>query len=472
MFRAVAGLLAMAVVTAAPARADDWSVQRDPFDRAVIGRYKAILARSPHDAGALAQMTSLYRRFRSVEKLVGEYRAAPETWQSLVVLGLLEQKLGDGAAARAHVERAVALGADDYASWRLLAQLREQAGDRIAARDAYEQAYADAPATHDPQALRDLIAFAQRSSDHEREERYFSQLVTVTPRDVRAWTDRGDAMLIAGRFDLARESFAAAEQLLATDPEERISVIVRGARALEMIGKSSDAMRELHRALAMVPRGSYAVRELVMQIVRNRRAANALPEAIAELEAMWPEKTRKHFEWTTLASLYEEAHDIPRAIEALEAAVARSGSETVTQLRLIALLDRNKDGRGALERMEAVARAAPRDVALQLSLARRYGFFDDRSAATLAGLAKRSAKDPDTLMAIAVPRVGPHRARREGAREDRRAHRDLEGSGRARCARCARARARYVQGRARRVPRRDEARAEGSIAVDRRRLRA
>jgi tetratricopeptide (TPR) repeat protein len=405
MPRALATVLRMTIASAVIATptsavAGDWDVQRDPFDRGVIARYKAILAKSPHDASALAQMVSLYRRYRTVEKLANEYRSAPETWSSLVVLALIERKLGANAEARARLERAVVLHDRDAATWRVLAQLREHAGDRVGARIAYEQAYARTSGARDAQALRDLIAFAQKSSDHEREERYFSQLVVVLPRDARVWTERGDAMLNAGRFELARESYATAERLLSTSPEARISVIVRGARALQKLGKSADAMRELHRALAMVPRGSYAVRELVLQIVQTRREANALPQAIAELEAMWPEKARKHFEWSTLASLYEETGDLQRAVAALTAAVSRSPTETTTQLRLIELLDRTNDTQQALVRMEAVARAQPRDVALQLSLARRYGWLDARAFQTLVGLAKRASKDRETLMAI------------------------------------------------------------------------
>jgi tetratricopeptide (TPR) repeat protein len=405
MLRATAVLctaIAFAVPTAVPmARAGDWEVQRDPFDAAVIARYKAILAKAPHDAGALAQLVSLYRRYRTVEKLAAEYRAAPETWHSLVVLALIERKLGDDANARVRLERAVALHDTDASTWRLLAQLREQSRDRIGAREALERAYAHSTPALDAHVLRDLVAFAQRSSDLESEERYFTQLVVVLPRDANVWTERGDAMVRSGRFDLARESYAAAEKLLVTDPEERVSVIVRGARVHEKLGRTADAMRELHRALSMVPRESYAMREIVTQIVQARRAAKELPLAISELEAMWPPKSRKHFEWTTLASLYEETKDLGRAIDALKAAVTRSPTETITQLRLVELLDRTLAQHEALERMEAIARRQPRDVALQLSLARRYGFFDDRAIDTLVALARRSAKDPETLMSIA-----------------------------------------------------------------------
>ncbi|MFN0247097.1 MAG: tetratricopeptide repeat protein, partial [Kofleriaceae bacterium] len=226
--RAATLALPFAVVTAGvpTSHAGDWEVERDPFDVAVVGRYKAILAKTPHDAGALAQLVSLYRRYRTVEKLAAEYRAAPATWSSLVVLALVERKLGDDAATRVRLERAVALHDTDASTWRVLAQLREQAGDRIGARVALERAYAHSTPANDARALRDLVAFAQRSSDPESEERYFTQLVVVLPRDARVWTERGDAMARSGRFDLARESYVAAEQLLATDPEERVSVIV------------------------------------------------------------------------------------------------------------------------------------------------------------------------------------------------------------------------------------------------------
>lgn len=346
MLRAAIAIVILALAT--PVHAGDWEVQRDPFDRQVIQRYKSILARSPHDAGVLAKVMSLYRRHRSVEMLASEYRAEPPSWASLVVLAQIERKLGEDSSALVHVERAVTLRDDDHATWRLLAHLRDGALDRIGAREAYEQAYAHAPPSQDAHALRDLIAFAQRGNDRDAEERYFTQLVVVVPRDPHLWVERGDAMMLAGRFDLARESFATAEQLFANDLEQRISVIVRGARVLDKLGRSADARGELHRAVAITPRGSYLMREIVVQIVQNRRAAKALPEAIAELEAMWPEKTRKHFEWTTLASLYDETRDLPRAIAALEAAV----NATLARLRVLVPDDEH------VARELALARAA------------------------------------------------------------------------------------------------------------------
>jgi len=73
----LAGALLAAVPAPAAAQAgDDWEVKRDPFDAKVVARYKAILAKNPHDAGALAKLLSMYRRYRTVDKLEDEYKKA------------------------------------------------------------------------------------------------------------------------------------------------------------------------------------------------------------------------------------------------------------------------------------------------------------------------------------------------------------------------------------------------------------
>ena len=56
--------LALCLCFVAPARAQgDWGVRRSGFDAGVVRRYKAILARDPHDADALRQLVAMYRRY-------------------------------------------------------------------------------------------------------------------------------------------------------------------------------------------------------------------------------------------------------------------------------------------------------------------------------------------------------------------------------------------------------------------------
>src|SRR5262245_42990569 len=88
--RCVALVLA-ALASAAGAQPADWTVKRDPFDRGVVARYKAILARDPYDA-ALTALMSLYRKHRTLALLDDEYRAS-EDWAGLVVRARLHDSL-------------------------------------------------------------------------------------------------------------------------------------------------------------------------------------------------------------------------------------------------------------------------------------------------------------------------------------------------------------------------------------------
>src|SRR3954464_12133762 len=109
-------LLACALATAAPpvavAQPADWGVTRDPFDKNVIARYKAILARNPHDASALAKLLEMYKRYRTIDLHKEEYGKVvdknPADASALVVLGRLNKATGDEPRALELWSRAVA----------------------------------------------------------------------------------------------------------------------------------------------------------------------------------------------------------------------------------------------------------------------------------------------------------------------------------------------------------------------------
>ena len=63
---ALVACLCMAVAGArgAAAQPADWGVKRDPFDKTVVTRWKAILAKNPHDAAALTQLVAMYKKSR------------------------------------------------------------------------------------------------------------------------------------------------------------------------------------------------------------------------------------------------------------------------------------------------------------------------------------------------------------------------------------------------------------------------
>src|SRR6185312_3667412 len=116
-------LVAALALAAAPVHAQpagDWGVHRDPFDPHVIAAYKAILARNPHDASALAKLLELYRRYRTVDQLAKEYGKIldkrPDDWAALVVSGRLAHASGDDTTALADWQKAVTAKPADAAT--------------------------------------------------------------------------------------------------------------------------------------------------------------------------------------------------------------------------------------------------------------------------------------------------------------------------------------------------------------------
>ncbi|HEY1550444.1 MAG TPA: HEAT repeat domain-containing protein [Kofleriaceae bacterium] len=401
----VVAISAPAVTFAQPA---DWGVTRDPFDKTVIARYKAILAKSPHDASALAKLLEMYRRYRTVDLLKDEYQKQIDKnasdWASLVVLGRLMHSTGDDARARDLWAKAVGVKDDDAEAWINIGELDKGAGKNADARAAYDKALAHSSGKDmKKKALRALADLALATGDNDGANAYFKQFLDLDPTNAQLWIERGDAMLAAGKRDIALESYASAEKLLGSDPARRVEVVARRGQALEGLGKDDDAVAEYKRAIKLAPKGYYLEVELTGRIIDIYRRKQALPQLLAEYEKDWPEGTRGHFEWDTLGKLYEETGAQEKAIEALKRAVAKAPYELETQRRLIALLENSGRDDEALAQYEVVVRVAPGEARFQLELAERYWRRGDEKKAldTLLRLEQRFPQDPSVLGAIA-----------------------------------------------------------------------
>ncbi len=400
--------LATAPLAVSPVHADDWDVKRDPFDLKVIGRYKAVLQQNPHDGGALAKLLELYRRYRTVDLLKGEYQKVldktPDDWAALVVMGRLQHATGDDARALELWQRAVAKKDDDTNGWLLIGELQKAAGKNKEARTAYEKALGHASAKDlKKKALRALADLALATGDNDAANAYFKTFLELDPTNAQLWIERGDAMLAAGKRDVALESYAAAEKLLGSDPARRVEVVARRGQALEGMGKDDEAVAEYRRAIKLAPKGYYLEVELTGRIIDIARRKQALPALLAQYEKEWPVSARGHFEWSTLGKLYEENGAQDKAIAALKQAVAKSPWELETQRRLIALLENSGRDDEALAQFEAVVRAAPGEARFQLDLAERYWRRSQEKKAleVLTRLEARFPSDAGVLSAIA-----------------------------------------------------------------------
>lgn len=392
----------------AHAQPGDWDVKRDPFDPKVIATHKRFLAANPHDASALANLLRMYRQYRTPDLLRDEYQKLldknAEDWSALVVLGHIHHKMGDDPRALEMWNRAVAKKANDAATWVELGAIHRGGGRNKEARAAYDKALAHAPAKDmKKKALRALADLALATNDVDGANAYFKLFLDLDPSNAQLWMERGDAMLAAGKREIALESYAAAERLLGSDPSKRVEVVSRRGQALEGMGRDDEAVAEYRRAIKMAPKGYYLEVELTGRIVDIFRRKQALPALLAEYEKSWPEGARGHFEWSTLGKLYEETGAQDKAIGALKKAVARAAWELDTQRRLIHLLENSGKDDEALAQYEAVVRAAPGEARFQLELAERYWRRNQekRALEVLARLEARFPTDAGVLSAMA-----------------------------------------------------------------------
>lgn len=199
-------LAPIAVATAQPG--GDWGVQRDPFDKAEIARYKGILARNPHDASALAKLFEKYRRYRTVDLLKEEYGKVlaknPDDVSSMIVIGRLHKATGDEPGALEMWTRAVAKKDTDAQTWLLIGEVQNSASKPTEARAAYDKALTHASSKDmKKKALRSLADLALATNDIDGANAYFKTFLELDPKNAQLWIERGDAMMTAKRFDVA-----------------------------------------------------------------------------------------------------------------------------------------------------------------------------------------------------------------------------------------------------------------------------
>ncbi|MCE9580546.1 MAG: HEAT repeat domain-containing protein [Deltaproteobacteria bacterium] len=407
----VAALAAVAG-TAAPVLAqpaDDWEVTRDPFDRTVIARYKAILARNPHDAGALAKLLELYRRYRTVDLLKSEYQKVldktPDDGASLVIMARLARSTNDLAGAAALWEKAAAARPTDGVVAIELGEYYGNTGKSAEAKAAYEKALASANLgkADKARALRALANLALAAGDIDGARALFDTMIAIDPRDVQLRLELGDSLAQAGKRAEAIAVYRDAEKMLGADPARKVEVVSRIGQTLEAKGDDDLAVAEYKRAIALAPKGYYIENELTARIIDIYRRKQQLPELLAAYEKQWSVGSRGFFEWDTLARLYEETGQQDKAVAAYEKAVTRSPYELETQRRLIQLLENVGKDDQALKQLEKVASVAPGEARFQLELAERYWRKDQqpKALATLAKVVERFPGDAGVQSAVA-----------------------------------------------------------------------
>lgn len=359
-------LLICLCTSAAVAQPADWQVERDPFDDAVVARYKAVLARDPFDR-ALTTLIALYRKHRSVARLERELAATRESWATAIVLARLAEARHDKDRALALYTRAAELNDRDARTWLAIGRTSTTTA---AARAAYERALAlSPPRPLQRAALRELLVVGDGVAQLDA---VYARLIALDPTDGELWLDRADLLASHRMFAPAIEAYTAAIGQLASDPERRIYALAQRGHARHGAGDATGALADYDAAITRSPRGHYLVADLVDRVIEIHTARDTLPELLRRYQRAWPARKRGPFEWMTLARLHEAVGDLGAAIDALQRAAARAPGDLTTQRTLADVLDRAGRRTELLATLAEMSRTHARSAGVHLDLAERY----------------------------------------------------------------------------------------------------
>ncbi len=364
---------------------DDWGVKRDPFDKGLIKRYKSLLSRRPNDARALGKLMAMYRRYRSVGLLVREYETAQKrkpTFSNLMVLGYLQRHEGNADGALSHFTAAAALAPKRAIVHVELGKMLRAKGEPAKASEHFEKALALSTGKKEKMAsLRALADLAMESGDIEAAKAHLESFIQLDPKNSQTLIELGEALAQHKRYDEAIAIFRKSEAKLRGDPVGKVELVTRIGRALEGKGDSLAAVKEYERGIQIGGRGYYTTKELTARIISIYRQRQELDKLVTKFESQWKAKRRSHFEWDTLARLYEEMGMADKAIAAYRKATKSAPYELDTQRRLISLLENSGRESEALKQYESVIRVAPGEPRFQLELAKRYWRLGQPNAA-------------------------------------------------------------------------------------------
>ena len=400
------------------AQADDWSVTRSEFDPRLVSQLKEQLRRHPDDSATLKRLCGLYRRYQSLDKLLGELTAVATRSAASIdsyLAGQVAEQAGKPAEATALYEQAIAqqkATASKLDPVQLvlriaeLAQKRtppdspevrrqlERAGGMLSAQDPRRKA-----------VLRKQVELALAVNDHALAEQALTTLVPLLQgaEAQQARRDLADALARAGKNKEALAEWQKLEVALSKDAVKRTQALLRIGELSEAQQDDLAAISTYRRALSVLPAGHYMRREVYEHLIAVHRKRDELAALLTQLEVEWPKASRSFADSELLGRLYDERGDTPSAIASYRAALRKDPHSVDVRRRLLAILERSGVTSEVLAEYEQLIAQSPGDSRAYLELAERQERLGQRAKAlaTLKRAATRFQGDPSLHSALA-----------------------------------------------------------------------
>lgn len=243
-------------------------------------------------------------------------KTAPHNWEVLYLNGVLEQRAGEYAAARDHLQQAVLLNPEYYESRRSLGSVLAKLKDNQGAREQLEKAIA--LGSHDPQIRFELAGVLRALDENDEAQEQFK----LYQQEAQAKSDMtqaaakaafADQKLAAGdvqqAIDLYRDAVAAA-------PKES-SLAYKLAMALDKAGDTVNERAALEQTIQIDPNMAEAQNQLGYLASRSGDAASAEEHFRLAVRAS-PGFAKA---WVNLAATLYLESKLPEAKEAVEHAL-------------------------------------------------------------------------------------------------------------------------------------------------------
>jgi len=393
-----------AVVTTAPHKADarSWVGGRNPCSATMMGRYRGMIDSNPGNRWAMGKLL----RCISVKALAKQYakriQKQPKNYNFRIVRGNLLMRLKKYAEATTSFKGAAKIKPGKYlAHYRLAAAFRKLKKPEDA-RKSYEVSLSRTKVKRlKKKILRALIDLTIGRRSLKKARSYFVSLLKLDPRNRLLRLEFAQVLTRNLMYKQALTEYRKLLKRYSGNSKWTADLWKEIGKVHERMGKDGDAKKSYEKAMRYLTASHWMRTELVQRIIAIHRRKNALRSLISEFEKKW--RSRGFFQWSILASLYDEVGEDDKAIRAYRRALKVKPYAIDVRAKLIALLARLNRDKEAIKVLYHQVRVAPGEPRFHLELAKALwrARRPKRALAVLRRLGARFRRDPSVHLALA-----------------------------------------------------------------------
>lgn len=395
------------VPTIPPAHAQDWDVQGGQKRRQeIIDRYKKLLEASPVEGFVFDKIIDYVGRGNGLDALIRDYEkkveARPERLNYRLILGHLLKTKSDYEGALVHYEKAVELGPKDPNTWMsrgsVLVLLQRQ---KEATADFEEALSLEKNKAKKQDILRKLADAAFAQHDWERAEKYYDELIKLSPRDEYLRLEYAQVLVKYRRYDKALVQYDELIRLSGRDSKKRANTLRDKGDVLERMGKAEEAVEVYRKAMGLMRPSYWLYTELQHRVIDAYRSMDKLDVLVADFAKKW--RSPNYDQSMILAGLYDELGDEDSAFKFYQRATAKKSREVEPRLKIIAILKRRGEDQKVVDAYKSLIRVAGNQQRFQFDLVQLYFRMgeDKKAEQELARIASRFSRNPHVYLELA-----------------------------------------------------------------------